>query len=247
MIDKLFRQLSKMAILFLYSQDRYWKLPDDQEAASENDPFTIVANNDNVDIPQTISQLLAAYVAAKIYKKRHQNLITDPNIICHVPSPSVSVPVKTKVAVAAIRKSLKSYLNNHPSLFCEVISQELIPSTEFYDSFTSIFQKKRKGNIDANDNEIEQEERIFNQYYLIWLPILKMLEAKGKLVPVLSKLCDIMTDRENDKIWEVVARWITKILEMFEDSGTKYSKKLVGILKDLLKKSNSHMHMFLER
>ncbi|CAL8108929.1 unnamed protein product [Orchesella dallaii] len=215
-------------------KEKYWKLPgEDSNPSSAMDEN---ANLEEKDIPNEITQLLTSYIAARIYKMRGLAFITDVGIINRIPNcPS---PVKTKAAVMFLRNELKSYLLSHSSVLCHVVSQELIPSSEFYEDFVSI--------LDI-DEDADKDEFAFEKLFGIWLPIIKMLESKGKLIAILGNLCDIFVSPDFEKMWGVTARWIDKLLEVIEFSGKKYSKNLVKLLQIVVKHPNNSTNIFLDR
>ncbi|ODM92780.1 Ribosomal biogenesis protein LAS1L [Orchesella cincta] len=216
-------------------REKYWKLPS-QDSASTNDLSNSDRQCDEKDIPNEITQLLTAYIAARIYKMRGLGVITDLGIINNIPNcPS---PVKTKVAMMSLRNELKSYLLSHSSVLCHVVSQELIPSSEFYEDFVSILE---------TDENMDRDEFAFEKLFGIWLPVIKLLESKGKLVAILGNLCDIFVNPDFEKMWGVTARWIDKLLEVIEFSGKQYSKHLVKLLEVVVKHPNDSLNIFLDR
>lgn len=140
----------------------------------------------------------------------------------------------------SLRNSLRSFLESHPVIFSAIVSQELIPSFEFYEDFSSLFNT-------SEEEGFSRDELIFAKLHGLWIPILKQLEKNGKLISILKSLSDIMINPDCEKMWMVAARWIDKLLEMVETSGKRFSKQLVSLLGTLIKHPNKDMEIFLER
>lgn len=230
-------------------KQKYWKLPEDEEETAgpaTNDPFTILSTENGEDtevinVPQKISDLFAAYIAARIYKLRKQFLITDHEITRHINvATSTFSAVKTKEAMKSLRNSLRFYLSKHPSLFSSLFCQEIVPSLEFYEDFKQVLKLKKI------DDE-EKEKIAFDKFYGLWMPLVRTMESKGKLISILGSLAQVIVNQEFEKVWPLTARWIDKLLEIIENSGKKYSKHLVNMLEVVIKRPNHSMHLFLER
>lgn len=190
-----------------------------------------------MNIPGHMSELLAAYIATRIYKMRKQNTLTDPDVIRHF-SGSPTTAVKTKVALKALKKSLKQYFLSHPSQFAVVVSQELVPSSEFFEDFKLL--------IKCGENQ-DIVDAAFNKYFELWLPIVKLMESKGELISVIKNLTTVMVDQDCERMWDVCARWIDKLLELVENSGIKCSKHIIKILQVVIKHPNHSTQHFLDR
>ncbi len=228
-------------------KQKYWKLPEETAGPATNDPFTILPTEngedaDVINVPQKISDLFAAYIAARIYKVRKQFLITDPEITRHINvATSTFSAVKTKEAMKSLRNSLRFYLSKHPSLFVSLFCEEMVPSLEFYEDFKQVLKLKKM------DDDEEKEKIAFDKFYGLWMPLVRTMESKGKLIWILGSLAQVIVNEEFEKVWPLTARWIDKLLEIIEHSGKKYSKHLVNVLEVVIKRPNHSMQLFLER
>lgn len=177
-----------------------------------------------------MSQTLSAFIAARIYKFRDVHVIEDREITKHLPDQPIKA--KTKSVVINLKQRLADFLNNKPSIMCPVIAQEMIPSSDFYTDFKTLF---------GNNSDP------FHQLGLIWTPIVNLLERKGKVLSVCLYLGEIHVNPENESNWELSARWIDKLLQMLESSGKSYSLKLQNLLRTVMINPNLYTNIFLER
>lgn len=105
---------------------------------------------------------------------------------------------------------------------------------EFYEEFKTILK-------------IKEDDDAFEKLFVVWMPIIKMLEAKGKLVSVLTNLTEVIINQDLQQMWNITAKWINKLLEICEMSGKKHSKHFVELLGKVMKHPNATMNIFLER
>jgi len=214
----------------VFYQEKYWKHPDSETPnADVNDYLTTSSGIQELNI--VMSQILSAFIATRIYKFRDVHVIEDREITKHLPGNPMRA--KTKYAVVNLKQKLADFINNKSSVMCSVIAQEMIPSQDFFKDFKALFG--------SNNSDP------FVELGLIWTPIVKLLERKGKILSVCLHLGEIHVNTDYESNWEVSARWIDKLLELMESSGKSYSLKLQNLLRIVMMSPNTFTNIFLER
>jgi len=188
------------------------------------------------------SQFISAYIACKLFKFRGMSTITDEEILKLLPG--LASPLKPKTAATALKAKLANLLERNVSSFCKVLSQKLVPSEEFYSDFLTLSTRNKKN---PKTTDIDP----FEDFSVLWSPIIKMLQRKGKVANICYDLAKkiVSADEPNCSEFTVTmySKWIEAMLETLESSGKIGGSKIINILRLILKSKNCLEYSFLPR